>query len=320
MLLARLAASLLLIGLVAALLLLVDLGAVLSALDEVSLGHVMAGLLLVQVQIVVSAARWHFTAARLSFPMSRLQAVREYYVATAVNQLAPGGVAGDALRAFRLRDGDPGGLKRSAKTVVFERLSGQMSFFAFFAVGLFFWRFLPGQAQIPGGILLPVTAILAGLIVALVLVAKRYQGLGMELHAVFVSRYAWAVQAALSVTVMLAYVGLFMLTAHAVGAPLPPVGALTIVPASLLVMLIPTGLGGWGTREAAAAALWPIAGLSAADGVAASLVYGALALVGAIPGLVILLLIGGWPGSRVRQQLAQHADEDKHAGHDESRA
>ena len=311
MLLARLAASLVLIGLAAALLLLVDLGPVLSALDEVSLGHVMAGLLLVQVQIIVSAARWHFTAKRLSFSMPRLQAVREYYVATAVNQLAPGGVAGDVLRAFRLRNGDPDGLMRSAKTVVFERLSGQLSFFACFTAGLFFWPFLPEQAQIPGGILLPVAAVLTGLIVMLVLVAKRYKDLSLELHAVFVSQYAWAVQAGLSVTVLLAYIGLFMLGAYAVGTPLPIVGALTIVPACLLVMLIPTGLGGWGTREAAAAALWPIAGLSAADGVAASLVYGALALVGAMPGLAILLMSTRRPGSRVRHERRQRADQDE---------
>ncbi|PYE43091.1 uncharacterized protein (TIRG00374 family) [Rhizobium sp. PP-F2F-G20b] len=314
MLLARLAAGLLLIGLVAALLLLVDLGAVLSALQKVSPGHVVTGLLIVQVQIVVSAVRWHFIARRLAFSIPWLMAVREYYVATAVNQLAPGGVAGDVLRAFRLRHGDPGGLKRSAKTVVFERLSGQVSFFIFFAAGFFFWPFLPGEAGIPGGVRLSVAAGLTVLIVMLVLVVTHVRGLGLELHAVFVSRYAWAVQAGLSLTVMLAYVGLFMLASHAVGAPLPIAGALTIVPASLLVMLVPTGLGGWGTREAAAAALWPIAGFAAADGVAASLVYGALALVGAMPGLAILLLSSGLPGTPVLPEVSQSA------GQDESRA
>jgi uncharacterized membrane protein YbhN (UPF0104 family) len=309
--LARLAAGLLLIGLVAALLLLVDLGAVFSALAKVSPGHVVAGLLLVQVQIVVSAARWHFTARRLSFSIPWRKAVREYYVATAVNQLAPGGVAGDVLRAFRLRHGDVGGLKRAAKTVIFERLSGQVSFFIFFAAGLFFWPFLPVEASTPGGVRLPVAAGLAVLVVTLVLVVPHVRGLGLELHAVFVRHHAWAVQAGLSLTVMLAYVGLFMLASHAVGAPLPFAGALTIVPASLLVMLIPTGLGGWGTREAAAAALWPMAGFTAADGVAASLVYGALALIGAMPGLAILLLSTGTP---VPPEVARSA------GHDESRA
>ncbi|WP_246659090.1 lysylphosphatidylglycerol synthase transmembrane domain-containing protein [Rhizobium sp. FY34] len=312
--LARLAASLLLICLVAALLLQVDLDAVLSALGKVSLGHVVAGLLLVQVQIVVSALRWHFTAKRLSFTIARLDAISEYYVASAVNQLAPGGVAGDALRAYRLRDGEPGGFKRSAKTVVFERLSGQLSFFGFFALGLFFWPLLRGQALIGGGILLPVLAGLSGLIVVLMLVARRFKGLGQELQAVFVIRYAWAVQAGLSLTVMLAYVGLFMLAAHAVGAPLPAIGALTVVPACLIAMLIPTGLGGWGTREAAAAALWPIAGLSGADGVAASLVYGALALIGVAPGLVILL-------ASIRRRKGHELPTRRHAAdQDESRA
>ncbi|WP_082475878.1 lysylphosphatidylglycerol synthase transmembrane domain-containing protein [Rhizobium sp. Leaf341] len=316
MLLFRFATGILLIGVLAALLLNVDISAVLSALNKVSPGHLMAGLVLVQVQIVVSAVRWQFTARRLSFSLSFLHAVREYYVATAVNQLAPGGIAGDALRAFRLRHGQSGGLKRSAKTVVFERLSGQLSFFLLFAAGVFFWPLLPGGSAMPGGMLLPAAIGLAGTMAVLVVVVMRYRGFGRELGAVFVRHYAWAVQASLSITVVLAYVALFMLASHAVGAPLPPVSALTIVPASLLVMLVPTGLGGWGTREAAAAALWPLAGYGAADGVAASLVYGALALVGALPGIAILLLTRGLSETPV----AGNAAQTETAGHDESRA
>lgn len=288
--LARLAASLLLIALVIALLTLVDLKAVAAALYQVSFVHLLVGLLLVQVQIVLSAVRWRFTAQRLGVSMTLMSALREYYVATAVNQLLPGGMAGDALRAYRIRDGEIGGLKRSAKTVIFERLSGQLSFFVFFGAGLFAWPFLPAsQGNIPGGFLVPVALVVIGLVAGLALLARRFSNLTQDLRSVFVARGAFAIQAALSLFVMGGYVSLFMLCAHAVGAPLPVLGAVTLVPACLLAMLVPTGLGGWGTREAAAAALWPLAGLASADGVAASLVYGALALVGAAPGLVILV-------------------------------
>jgi glycosyltransferase 2 family protein len=287
--LARLAATVFVIALVVALLTLVDFDTVVMALANVSVGHVLAGLSLVQAQIVLSAMRWRFTAGRLGQKMSCASAIREYYVATAVNQLLPGGVAGDALRAFRARDGQPGDLKRSSKAVIFERLSGQLSFFAFFAIGLFAWPLLPGDLNLGGNMLVPAAALLVAVSAIYLLARRPMAGLKGDLRSVFIHRGALVIQAGLSLAVMLGYVGLFMLAADAVGAPLPSAGVLTVVPACLLAMLVPTGLGGWGTREAAAAALWPLAGLSSADGVAASLVYGALALAGAAPGLVVLL-------------------------------
>ncbi|MAM09080.1 MAG: hypothetical protein CML23_01180 [Rhizobiaceae bacterium] len=56
-----------------------------------------------------------------------------------------------------------------------------------------------------------------------------------------------------------------------------------------MTMLIPAGAGGWGTREAAAAALWPLFGLTSAEGLSASLLYGLISLFGVAPqGLVLL--------------------------------
>ena len=58
-----------------------------------------------------------------------------------------------------------------------------------------------------------------------------------------------------------------------------------------MTMLIPAGIGGWGTREAAAAALWPLFGLTGADGLSASLLYGLLSLLGVAPQGLILLAV-----------------------------
>jgi hypothetical protein len=82
---------------------------------------------------------------------------------------------------------------------------------------------------------------------------------------------------------------MFMLASAAIGAPLPRLAAVTAIPLCLLMMLIPATIAGWGAREAAAAALWPLFGYPASDGVAASILYGILALVGAAPGLAFIL-------------------------------
>jgi hypothetical protein len=62
-------------------------------------------------------------------------------------------------------------------------------------------------------------------------------------------------------------------------------------------MLMPLSVGGWGWREAAAAALFPLAEASAGAGVAAGLAYGAVLLVASLPGLAWPFV----PGNRDRR-------------------
>jgi glycosyltransferase 2 family protein len=261
---------------------------ILAALSNVSFLHVLLGLLLVQGQIVLSGLRWRFTAARLGQTMPISHAIGEYYVASAVNQVAPGGMAGDVLRAYRSADGEAGGWQRSAKAVFFERLSGQLAFVFLCLPGLVFWPLLIGESLWSTEGLVVAAFVFAGLAAAVTLAMRRFQNLRGDFAEVFLRRGAFAIQGGLSLAVVLGYGALFLVAADAVGKPLPLVGAFTVVPLCLAAMLIPTGLGGWGTREAAAAALWPLIGLASADGVSASLVYGALAMAGAAPGFLVI--------------------------------
>jgi hypothetical protein len=57
----------------------------------------------------------------------------------------------------------------------------------------------------------------------------------------------------------------------------------------LFTMVIPLSIAGWGLRESAAALLWPLAGLPAAEGVTAAILYGGLSLVASLPGVIALL-------------------------------
>ncbi|SIQ93730.1 conserved hypothetical protein [Rhizobium sp. RU35A] len=288
--LVRIAASLAALCLLPLLAFWIKPATILDALAQVSLWHVALGLVLVQGQIVLSALRWRLAAERLGQQITAGAAIREYYVASAVNQVVPGGMAGDVLRAWRMAQDGAGGWQRAARAVVYERLSGQIAFLALCLVGIPFWPLLPGAALQAGHHLLLAGAVLTAAVIAALLLLRRFSGLRDELAEVFVRRGALLRQGGLSLAVVCGYVALFLVSADAVGAPLPVAAMVTIVPMTLAAMLIPTGLGGWGTREAAAAALWPLAGLSSASGLSASLLYGALALAGALPGLVILAL------------------------------
>jgi len=244
------------------------------------------------------------TARALGQPLDGSRAVPEYYLATLVNQTVPGGITGDAARAWRNRG--------TTASVVLERLAGQVALAAVTLAGIVAWPLL-GDAPLPAvarGLL--VVAVAAAAAALVVFAWRRVRGArhapvagepalarGRLARAGGVSlshlRRAWFIdgawwrQGAISLAIVTAYLALFAVAGHAIGAPLPGSAVLVIVPLTLLSMLLPVSIGGWGVREAAAAALWPLAGLSAESGVATSILYGLLSLAGSLPALWWLL-------------------------------
>ncbi len=272
-----------------------DRAAVFDALTRIDLWDVALGLVIVQLQILAAAARWRFTAHRLGQTMSLRHAVREYYLASALNQVLPGGVAGDVLRAYRNRSDGRVGLLLSARVVAMERLSGQLAFFLILMTGLmvFLFQVREDLRDLMTELLIAMGIAVVAIAVVGFLAVRAWKGVRKDFALAFVHDGAWRVQAMLSLGAVCLYIGLFWFAGWATGATLPWIGAVTVVPICLLAMMIPTGFGGWGTREAAAAALWPLIGLSSAEGVAASVVYGGLTLAGSLPGLAILLSTRG---------------------------
>lgn len=289
----RIVVSFITLAFLAAIILRTDVNALGQSLSRTSWIVVAACLGLVQVQLVLSALRWRFTSRRLGQDIALLKAIREYYVASFLNQTLPGGVGGDAIRAWRMRVDEPGGWRQPAKAVIFERLSGQIAFFVLAFIGLTVWPLVTttdfGQQLrhylLLGGALLLVAT------VALYLAKPKWttqSALRESLAETFVRRGGWCVQSITSAGVLSAYVVIFYIAAGATGPHLPWVACLTIIPFCLVAMLIPTGFGGWGTREAAAMALWPMLGATPVDGLAASITYGWLSLLGTAPGAIFL--------------------------------
>lgn len=289
-------------GLVAALLLVVDLGEAADLLLSAEKGPILAALFLVQLQIVLSALRWRFTAARLGHTIGSASAIGEYYLASLLNLLVPGGVGGDAVRAVRAgtaRDRDPAsGRSAVVRAIILERLAGQIAFFAIALAGIALWPRLLGGG-LPEGTGLVVALPPFFLAVGVVLVAgvarfapprmaPWFAGLGPDIRRAWFTRLAWLAQGSVSLLIAGLYIAAFAFASAAIGAPLPWHGWLTIVPLVLLTMLIPVSIGGFGLREGAAAALWPLVGYGAAEGVAAAFLYGLIAIAGALPGLIVL--------------------------------
>jgi uncharacterized membrane protein YbhN (UPF0104 family) len=250
-------------------------------------------------QTVLSALRWRLTAGRLGILLGRQTAIREYYLAQIVNQALPGGVLGDAGRAIRARA--QAGLLASGQAVVFERAAGQVALFLVFAAGFLATLAVPGGLDWPRALALPLAAlVLAGLTLpilartALPLFPVMLRTAAAAFGDAF-ARAVWApdvrvAQAVLSLGTALANVAAFAFCIRAVGADLAATATLALVPLILVTMVVPITISGWGLREGAAAALFPIAGATASEGLAASVAFGLVFIASVLPGVILIAI------------------------------
>ncbi|PXX90755.1 lysylphosphatidylglycerol synthetase family protein [Marinobacter vulgaris] len=276
-----------------------DVSAVWQELARFSLPMLLAAMVVSVLQVLVSAWRWRYTAGRLAIALPFMVAVREYYLATFLNQVLPGGVLGDVNRAWR-HSLDSGARLGAVHAVMIERLSGQLVMIAI-ALGLGTWLALH-RGQVAG-----VVADLGCLAIAVVVVATIVVGLAARfwargrgyVHALrrdirkaLLSWPALLVQMSSSLVVVSSYFGVFALLALGAGYWTGAAEILTLMALCsllLLAMAVPVSVAGWGVREGAAALLWPLAGLPPEQGVALSVGYGLAVLVSSLPGVLFVV-------------------------------
>jgi uncharacterized membrane protein YbhN (UPF0104 family) len=212
--------------------------------------------------------RWRRIAVRLGVDLAVGEAVAAYYRSQFLNATLPGGVVGDLHRAVR-HGRDLGDVGLGVRAVVVERSAGLAAQVTIAAAALLV---APSPVRRSGAVAFGVAAVLAvAVIIALVL-----------------ARATAAVVLASSGVALAAHIVVFVAAARAAGvtAPLPLVVELTVL--ALLAMAVPVSFAGWGPREGVAAWAFAAAGLSAAQGVTTAVAYGALALIGCLPGAAIL--------------------------------
>lgn len=288
--------------LLGALFLLVDTSALWRELQRIPLWVVLPAVVLSAIQVVISSWRWCYTGKRLGLNMALGAAIKEYYLATFINQVLPGGVLGDVNRALR-HGARVGKRQKSAHAVAIERLSGQLVLALTVTLGLVvLWQtgvFKPSLADSSVAIgWLPMVLLLV--IAGSLMLAGRYSArfkaylvaLRDDVRTALFSWPALPLQLISSLMVMASYLAVFLLLAVAadyVNSAAAAVVLVALCTVLLLSMVVPLTVAGWGIREGAAAVLWPLAGLPAEQGVALSVGYGALVFLGSCPGALMLL-------------------------------
>jgi uncharacterized membrane protein YbhN (UPF0104 family) len=277
---------------------LLDIDKLVDELSRFSIVAVGLALLVSVGQVVVSAWRWRFTTRSLGLTLALRDAVREYYLATFLNQCLPGGVLGDVNRAWRHGSGS-GERGTSLHAVMIERLSGQLAMCAV-ALSAGVWLavtqppFRALGSQWGGGIGIGLLLIAVTITVVVIFgrrLWRRFRDylatLGRDLYRGLLSPRVFPVQILSSLLVVATYLAVFWLLAASAHGDLSLEQTLTLLALCsllLLAMVIPLTVAGWGVREGAAAVLWPLAGLPAEQGVALSVGYGLTVLLSSLPG------------------------------------
>lgn len=276
-----------------------DLSAVWQELARFSLPMLLAAMVVSVLQVLMSAWRWRYTAGRLELALPFAAAVREYYLATFLNQVLPGGVLGDVNRAWR-HSLDSGERLAAVHGVAIERLSGQVVMMSVaLTLGIWLAANQSGMFAAVADLGSATVVVIAGatvLIAAVIRFGARgreyVHALRRDLRRALLSWPAFPVQALSSAFVVATYLGVFALLASGAGYWVSGPQLLTLMALCsllLLTMAVPLSVAGWGVREGAAALLWPLAGLPPEQGVALSVGYGVAVLVSSLPGVLFVI-------------------------------
>jgi len=270
--------------------LVVGVGPFLRGIAAISPPSVLAALMLAVIATSAAAWRWRIVATGYGLTLSRRAGLAAYYRSQFLNAVLPAGILGDVHRAWTHGRGQAR-LGIAARAVAVERILGQIVQIALTLAVLLPLGF--GSSLVP--LVWGAGAIAAGVVVMAAAAVAFPRPRRLQRQEYLLLRPILARPAALlaiiaaSVVVVASHIALFLVASFAVGLRLD--GAIAAVGLVVLAAsAVPLNVGGWGPREAVAGAAFALIGLGVSAGVSASAAFGALALIGVLPGAVVLLV------------------------------
>jgi glycosyltransferase 2 family protein len=276
----------------------IDYSETLTNVHKAHAGFLALAFLLLAVQPVLGAMRWYAIMRCLGAAISFRQSIRLTYVSALLNQVLPGGIGGDATRMwFSFREGHL--LSHALNGVALDRGV------AFLVLIWIAWASAHGLDGFPElkifarTLLFVAVAALAGLASIMVLdrlpdFLKKYRAVrGLAYLAVDARRLFLNPRSA----ILLLSLGLlgnlnlctslfvFML---AFNVPLDLWTLALCTTTIILASSLPISVGGWGTREAAAAAMMSVFAVTSSPAVVASILFGVAGVLISLPGALSL--------------------------------
>lgn len=282
------------IGMLAALLWWLQPEVLSAAVNVAAPGWLVLGLLISVPQVLVSAWRWRLTAQQMGLSLRMKHAFREYYLATFLNQVLPGGIAGDMGRAWR-HAGGAADRRRAWHAVFIERASGQLALVVIGGAAILVSPPLQQGFMRLSNVSDGAASMWLALPVVLFAVGGWWLRAALrmlwgDISQALLTRAVFPQQFVSSMFVVASYVAVYFCCAQALALADPISLVLPLIPLVLLAMALPLSVAGWGLREGAAAIVWLLAGLPPEQGVAISVLYGLTVLVSSLPGAFVLVL------------------------------
>jgi uncharacterized protein (TIRG00374 family) len=281
----------------------VDLGAAAARAADLDSGPLAMAFALLLLQAVLAAWRWLTVLEALAAPLPFGQAFRLFFVGAFFNQVLPGAVGGDAVRAYQTYKAGLG-LAPAVNSVMLERAATVLALV--FMVAAMQPLLAARIGDNPALLVFPLLSVagIAGVLVLSILdrlpaslrrwrLVRGLAHLAAGTRALFFRpRNAVAV---LAVSV-LGHVNLALAVyALAVGLDISvsPLDCMILVPPVILVTTLPISIAGWGVREGAMVTAFGFIGVPAESALVLSLIFGITVVVASLPGGVLWLAGGG---------------------------
>ncbi len=275
----------------------VDLRQASAALLRVSPWFLLLALLLQVGSNLVAAFRWHLIMRRIGFVQPLSFFVKSYFKGAFFNQGLPTSIGGDGLRILDCSRST--GLAEDAFYGVFiDRIVGLAGLLLLNIAALAI-----NPDLLPSRVYFPLLLILSGLALGLVLLfflrkfrfvmSGRYLGFLGRLSERYFQVYSTipsiSLQLGLSILTHLLAMTAFFVIGTTVGMDFPLQVYLVLVPPVILLTILPISLAGWGVREGAMVGFFLLIGANETQVLTFSILYGLVALVASLPGLVVYL-------------------------------
>lgn len=277
-----------------------DLQKLLHVVHEAHWGGIVWGFVWITAAYLLLSLRWKVLLQTTQIRIPLVDLVKLTYLSHFIGYLLPGGVSIDAVRGVYLWRHTQGRRAQAMASILVDRLIG---FWAIIALA-----FLGAWMEQQNAVLLPLAAVLGvftvvwitAFLTPIVRVIDRllYRFPHGEKLALFYdalhhfSRNPQALVASLGISLLFQFA--YILAAHTVFqalSPTPPSVGATLAYVSLInaLTMIPITIGGLGVREGGfVAAFAPMVGEEVAF--AASLLYYAIGILGALPGGILWML------------------------------
>jgi uncharacterized membrane protein YbhN (UPF0104 family) len=255
--------------------------------------------LLLLLQIVLIGWRWFLICRRMGIDVPFFPVLRFTLEGFFFNQALPSSIGGDAVRMMRLH-GRTRQTRAAIESVILDRIVGLVSLALLIGLA---WPILHGlipEQKIRAGFALIVILgfVGAGVFLLLPLFSGALERLPIVADLIRLSRSAHGLVLKITVLELLAIslasqavTGLvFWCLAEGLGLDLSFVHAVVLVPAALLVTLIPISVAGWGLREGTIVGLLSFAHVPAEGALALSILFGLLCLCVSVSGGLLWLM------------------------------